>query len=342
MGDSARIQSVDVLREVKAALQDFTKEATLAITSVDSDVSRTGMWLTLERPAYWKHEVRRREEAVEAAKAEIRRKEFAAHPNPADTVMERKALKRAKDRLETAVAKQDKVRKWAPAWERESMSFKGGCGPLNEILHRDIPQAIARLDKMMASLEEYFRMAAPATAPNAMQGGAENAESMARGGEEGTKKEEMHNSDLRRFVPMPEERVTEPTMQLPVLEWNAGMPSEAEGTTVSKLDVAGEMPGMDQTIAVSWRAARMDSVFFVRLDPVIGGGSKDTGWYIGPIEQPETIGGTRVCTVREVLERVPGLRPVLACKVGTLVVLKRGVIRSVQDGGDREMWVTGI
>jgi hypothetical protein len=338
MGDSARIQSVDVLREVKAALQDFTKEATLAITSVDSDVSRTGMWLTIDRPAYWKHEVRRREEAVEAAKAEIRRKEFAAYPNPADTVLERKALKRAKDRLDTALAKQDRVRKWAPAWERESMSFKGGCGPLNEILHRDIPQAIARLDKMMASLEEYFRMAAPGSESSGWEGSENGGGSMARGGEESAKPAEMHNGDLRRFVPMQEERVLEATVQLPVLEWGAGVPSETEAATVAKLDVTGEMPGLDQTVAVSWRATRMDSVFLVRLDPVIGGGSKDTGWYIGPIEQPETIGGTRVCTVREVLERLPSFRALLACKVGSLIVLKRGIIRSVLDAGDRERW----
>lgn len=339
MADSARIHSVQVLQEVKAALLDFVKEASLAITSVDSDVQRTGLWLTTDRPTHWKHEVRKQEEAVEAAKAEIRRKELAAFPNPADTVLERKALKRAKDRLEQANVKRDRVRKWVATWERESMAFKGGCAPLNEILHRDIPQAISRLEKMMASLEEYFRMAAPST-DGAANGLNTASASMARTQDDADAPKDDRPGDLRRFIPMPEERVLEPTIELPPLEWNAGTPSAEDQRVLARLDVAGTPPPTDQTLAVSWRATRLDKVYLVRLDPVIGGGSRDSGWYIGPVEDPRTIGGTRVCTIREVLDRVPSLAPLLSCNVGTLAVLQRGSIKNVLDPHDRELWIT--
>lgn len=346
MAESARIQSIDVIRDVKAALLDFAKEAGLCLTSVDADVQRVGQWLTLERPAYWKHEVRKREEAVEAAKAEIRRKEFAAYPNPADTVLERKALKRQKERLERAVLKQDRVRKWAPAWEREGTIFKGGCAPLNEVLHREIPQAIARLDKMAESLEEYFRMQAPPT--EGLTGTAaatQDAESMARGKEAREEAALAHPGDrygsLRAFVPMPEERVLHAEFEMPRMQWQAGSPSPDDTEALSRMDLCGEMPSMDETVAVSWRATREDHVFLVRLPKVIGGSSRDTGWYIGPVERPETIGGTRVCTVGELLGQVEGLAVLLRFREGTLAVLHRGIVKTVLNADDHDVWGVG-
>lgn len=346
MGESARIQSVEVLRDVKAALQDFVKEAALCITSVDADVQRVGQWLTLDRPAYWKHEVRKREELVEAAKAEIRRKELAAFPNPADTVLERKALKRAKERLELAMEKRERVRKWAPAWEREGSIFKGGCAPLNEVLHREIPQAIARLDRMMESLEEYFRLQAPATDP-AVQGQApaSGGETMARNAGALEEAALAHPGDrygpLRHIVPTQEERVLEAEYEMPRLEWTAGAPSASDVAALGKMDLAGDMPGPEETIAVSWRATREECVYLVRLPRVLGGSSRDSGWYAGPVERPETIGGTRVCTVGEILEQVPGLAPVLSFREGTLVVLHRGIIKTVLDADNNDVWGVG-
>ncbi len=344
MAEIARIQSIEVLQDVKAALLDFAKEAALTITAVDADVQRVGQWLTLERPAHFKHEVRRREESVEAAKAEIRRKELAAFPNPADTVLERKALKRCKEKLERAMEKRDRVRKWAPAWEREATLFKGGCAPLNEVLHREIPQAIARLDKMIASLEEYFRMAAPATEPADGSGRGEGG-SMARGGD-AAEKALAHPGDryggLRAFVPSEKDRLDVPDFELSKLDWQAGVPGLVDSQGLARLDLAGPGPGAEQLITLAWRACKDEAVYLVRLPPAGGDASRDTGWYVGPLEYPETTGGTRVCRVGELLGQLPGLAPILALKAGTLMVMHRGIIKAVLDADNRDAWGVGL
>ncbi len=347
MSDAARIQSIDVLREVKAALLEFAKEAGLCITSVDAEVQRTGQWVTMDRPNYWKHEVRRREEAVEAAKAEIRRKELAAMPNPADVVLERKALSRAKARLERAMEKRDRVRKWAPVWERESMLFKGGCAPLNEVLHRDIPQAIARLDKMMDSLEEYFRLQAPETSPPPETSAAPGDQGVGAAGAMARPLDAVlaHPGDkygpLRAHIPPPAERLAVPEFEMPLVQWQAGVPTTADTEAIARLALGSSTPGPGQLITVAYRAFKADAVFLVRNPSADEGGVKDSGWYIGPLEHPHTTGGTRVCTLAELLARVPGLAPLLTLSPGSLVVLHRGIIKALLNGDNHDLWGAG-
>ena len=129
--------------------------------------------------------------------------------------------------------------------------------------------------------------------------------------------------------------------EMPRLEWTAGAPSASDVAALGKMDLAGDMPGPEETIAVSWRATREECVYLVRLPRVLGGSSRDSGWYAGPVERPETIGGTRVCTVGEILEQVPGLAPVLSFREGTLVVLHRGIVKTVLDADNNDVWGVG-
>jgi len=119
------------------------------------------MWLHQERPSYWKHEIRRRGEDVNKAKTEISRKIIAAAPEPASLVLERRALHRCQSRLEEAQKRLEKVKSWGPRWEREAMMYKGSTHGLSEQLHREIPLALARLEKMFQALEAYAKIAPP-------------------------------------------------------------------------------------------------------------------------------------------------------------------------------------
>lgn len=157
----ARILSPDVLREVRAALAEFSDTVSNAFISVDVDIQRVTHWLNSERPAHWKHEIRKREDQVAKCEAEIRRKILIAAPEPASTVMEHKLLSKAKLHLDAARRKLEATKKWAPIWEREAMMYKSGARPLTEALRRDVPLAMRRLDRMLTSLEAYLKLAAP-------------------------------------------------------------------------------------------------------------------------------------------------------------------------------------
>lgn len=160
---SARLQSLDTLKDVKAAVMEFAETVNRTLTGVDADVGRVGQWLNQDRPAYWKARVRRCEDEAAKAQTDIMRKKLIAAPEPASVVEEQKALDAAKRRLAHAQRKLDNVKKWAPVWDREAMLYKTACRGLTEAVHRDMPAAAARLDHLMASLEEYLKVAVPRT-----------------------------------------------------------------------------------------------------------------------------------------------------------------------------------
>jgi hypothetical protein len=160
---SARVYSVEALKEVKAALADFTDQVAQTLASVDADINRVSQWLTQDRPAYWKAQIRRREDEVAKVQGDIMRKRIIAAPEPASVVEEHKALDRARRRLAEAQKKLQNVKRWAPIWDREALLYKTACRGLTEAIHRDMPLAASRLEAMMDSLESYLRLMPPET-----------------------------------------------------------------------------------------------------------------------------------------------------------------------------------
>lgn len=160
------------LLDAKAALVKFAEQVTAAISSMDAEVARLGMWLDQERPAHWKHELRRREDKVLAAKIDIQRKIIAQAPEPVSLLLERKVVHRAQARADEARKRFERVKQWSPRWEREAMMFKTSIAALSDATHRDIPLAMARLEKMLLALEAYERIAPPDSAgENGRNGG---------------------------------------------------------------------------------------------------------------------------------------------------------------------------
>jgi hypothetical protein len=161
MGSKARIHDSKALLETKAALAAFIEAATAALASMDADVSRVSLWLNQDRPMHWKHEIRKREDQVLAAKTDMQRKIIAQAPEPVSLVLERKAVARAQERVESARRRQEATRRWAPAWEREAQLYKSGLADLSAALHGELPKAMQRLERMMLALEQYERLDAP-------------------------------------------------------------------------------------------------------------------------------------------------------------------------------------
>jgi len=161
MADRARLHSAKALNDCRAALQEFVIVARTAISSVDSDIHRVTHWLKLDRPAYWKHEIRRREDAVTACKLEIQRKKLIAAPEPASVVFEERQLRKATARVESARERLAAVHRWGPIWEREAGNQKSACRRLNDALAADIPVAIADLERMITAIEGYVALKGP-------------------------------------------------------------------------------------------------------------------------------------------------------------------------------------
>src|SRR4051794_40115797 len=99
MNPPARVTSLDLLRDFRAALATFKGDGQDGLTAITLDLRRAFDWLS-ERKQFWIRAVRECQDEVVHAKADLARKQvFIAGERKPDTTQEVKALRRAQARL---------------------------------------------------------------------------------------------------------------------------------------------------------------------------------------------------------------------------------------------------
>lgn len=165
IGSGAAVGSLEALKDFRAALCRFIKDAGDGLLIVELELRRAQDWLQLDRPKYWQAEIRRREETVLHAKADLSRaKTTAMFGNTAGCTDQKVALRRAQARLEEAKEKLLTVRRWAMLLEREVEDYKGPAQQLSNFLEADLARAVAELDQLITALEAYLSLEAPVAA----------------------------------------------------------------------------------------------------------------------------------------------------------------------------------
>lgn len=162
MADSAEVHSLEILRELRVALVLFGEDASLALQDVDFEIRRTLEWLGNEQRLYWQSEIRRGQQKLTQARAELHRKKLSKFSDrQPDTTQEEKAVKRAERRLETAQQKLERVKRWIPELQHAITEYRGRTQGLSDASELLIPRQVARLDRMILALEEYAQINAP-------------------------------------------------------------------------------------------------------------------------------------------------------------------------------------
>jgi hypothetical protein len=341
MGDSARITSVQPLRDMKAALGEFIDAVNVAFANVDAEIGRLSQWLQQERPGYYKHAVRRATDAVTKAKSELSRKQYMRAPEPVSVVEEKKLVEKLKRRLEELERKQDMVRQWGPRFEREAMMYKSSSRALNELVAATLPKAIQRLEKMAQAIEDYVRLQ-PADASLTPADIAAIEKSIADAGETALTSTVEKYSGLRALALSPE-AARELRVSTIATPWTCPGPAAADAATVEKLAICDAPPGSEELVYVAWRSVSCEGIYLLRGLPIVrDDGAASSGWFIGPLDRPEEPGGFVAVSVKELLTGAPGLRPLLSLRVGTLAVVAAGMLRSILDAENREVWQEGI
>ncbi|OHB62310.1 MAG: hypothetical protein A2Y76_01065 [Planctomycetes bacterium RBG_13_60_9] len=160
----ARVSSVLVLRQLGASLVTFAETVSVALEEAGADVQRTRRWLAEDRYRYWRTQVQVRAERFTQAQLALKQREVfdrTLSGTPSSCVDERKALKMAQGQLQEAEHKLSRVKAWSQQIERELSDYRGAVQRLVSALEVDIPNARARLDKMIDSLEAYLALAPP-------------------------------------------------------------------------------------------------------------------------------------------------------------------------------------
>ena len=158
MADSAKIKSVDALREFREALLTFIDDARNALTAVEMENRRITEWVNHTQKFYWINEVKRRREKMNEIRGELHRKKLAG----GNETEAKEAVRIANARLREAENKVEIVKKSAPLLQHAIDEYLGLARPLGDMLTGDLEKALAKLENMARALEAYLATSLPA------------------------------------------------------------------------------------------------------------------------------------------------------------------------------------
>ena len=172
MSTQADVKSIDTLAFVKAAFAAFAHETNQAVSEIEIQGQRAVEWITVDRAAFWKAEIRRRSDIVNKAIKDLEhcRTFKKVGDNTPSCIEEKKALDKARRLLETAERKAEAVRRWTPVVQQQ---FRETCVRLvrfREVIDVDCPRAMAQLEKMLKALHAYQTASSPRATDGAAGG----------------------------------------------------------------------------------------------------------------------------------------------------------------------------
>ena len=121
---TANVTSIDALRNVKAALVRFCADAESALVAMEIEARRPVDWIEGDRARYWPQQARRASELVQEARLALERCEIRIGSEDRPSCYdEKKALEKAKRRLQLAEDKARIVRRWGSEMQKATEDF---------------------------------------------------------------------------------------------------------------------------------------------------------------------------------------------------------------------------
>jgi hypothetical protein len=178
MSQTARVDSVDALKEFRVALIKFAEAANAALGDAESEVQRAQMWLENDQMSFWQSQIRKRTELVSRCKDALRMKKVFkdATGSRQSYIDEEKALAKATRMLEEAEQKMANTKSWARRFQKEAAAYKGSVQRLSTFVLADVPVATAKLDRMTAALQAYIAFVAPQVSAIASMGSTSSSQ----------------------------------------------------------------------------------------------------------------------------------------------------------------------
>lgn len=157
MAGSARIESIDKLKEFRAKIIIVRDMIRSALSEADADAHRLKIWVSQEQKNYWQGQYRKRQEKFQIARRDLasKKNEKTVIGNRRSFVDEEKAFRKAQLQLEEAELKLKNIQRWSTILEKEIYNYKGLVQPITLMADEDLPKAAALLESMIISLEKY-------------------------------------------------------------------------------------------------------------------------------------------------------------------------------------------
>jgi hypothetical protein len=163
MDGPAYVNSIAAVQDFRNALARYAHESRQGITAMEIEVRRAFDWIAVDRAGFWQAEIRRSMEALARAKDELHnaRTFKSVGDYTPSCIDERKAVERAEQRLKRAELKAEAVRKWTRSLQHELNEYVGRIAQFTAVLEIDVPQAMALLDRVLTSLNDYVSAQVP-------------------------------------------------------------------------------------------------------------------------------------------------------------------------------------
>lgn len=361
MNQGAHVRSIAALGELRSALVVFEEDAAAALSMAEADIVRTIDWVRADRIPYWKKEITRREEMLTRAKTDLAQAQMTDHSmGPKSTVDERKAIARAREKVEEARQKLKASQRWFRELEKQYTMYKGRVAPMQRMVAAELPKARTDLEQMARTLDEYLAISSEGQgAGEASSRSGSSSGSMAQGGEARGSAVQKNWKDLS---PSRRLRSRAPFASDPLEALHAGTGAErwalleeraarrlahllgaADALGRTRFDprqvarslgsVADMPPGQDRLlIAADW-SPEEPTVFLRSSQPPLG----DSGWLIvrsDAMEPPEEMVAVRV---EQAIEAYPELAILTGVPRGCAILVRSGELIAIQDERGRPL-----
>ncbi len=161
MRQTARVHSIDALKDFKRALDEFRTLAGSAMGEAQADVQRTLGWIEHDQLSYWQGQKKKRMVRLAEAKNELFRAQVASEDLRGQPTSERRAVEKAQGLLDEAETKIANVTMWRRKLEREMFLYRSHIQPLAHSVEVDLPRALVKLDRMIDALGKYVQIEVP-------------------------------------------------------------------------------------------------------------------------------------------------------------------------------------
>jgi hypothetical protein len=176
MAETARVHSIEAIKDFREAFLQFGEDVQHALGAVDMEIRRAVEWLQHDRLMYWQREIRRSNQEIAQARADLHRKNLSRTEGYVPDVSEQKeALRVAQNRMREAELKVERVRKWIPNFQHAVAEYHGQARPLGDMMSGELARSLALLDRMLTALDAYVTTAPPPSSRRDASGVASSA-----------------------------------------------------------------------------------------------------------------------------------------------------------------------
>ena len=152
----ASVKSIESIREFKTNLQEYNDSLRQTLDMLNTELHRAVDYFETDRAVYWPAQARRASDKLSEARINLERCQVTTRPGDGPSCYEeKKALRRAKERLKTANEKVKATKKWLVTVRQQVDEFRSRMAQVHFLNESELPRAIALLDRLAARLDRY-------------------------------------------------------------------------------------------------------------------------------------------------------------------------------------------